>query len=385
MEFDAQGPALDRAALTRPARCALGSATAEVAVWSHDLLYGGMGMAHGNSAVYHVAGTARDRGETKPWSLVLKILRDPTRGPASGGSAADGWDREVHAYRSGLLDDLPTGLAAPRCYAIEERPGTVWLWLEDIADEVGSRWPIARFALAARHLGRLNGMYLTERQLPDDPWLMRGLLPARAAGVKRFWERFADLRGEPMARRIWPGDLADRALRLWGERDRVMAALDGLPQTFGHGDADRRNLFARRGPTGVDETVAIDWAYAGVAPLGAELPSLITSSVLWSQGVEPDDLGELADHCLAEYIAGLDDVAWRGDPRLAEVGFVASAALRHGPLLGAVELVEMTPAHKAAVERTMGSSMEEFADRWAAVQRFAYDRLDAVRGVLEAA
>jgi hypothetical protein len=35
--------------------------------------------------------------------------------------------------------------------------------------------------------------------------------------------------------------------------------------------------------------------------------------------------------------------------------------------------------------RTMGGSIEEFADRWAAVQRFAYDRLDAVRGVLEAA
>jgi hypothetical protein len=280
MEFDVQGPALDRAALTGPVRGALGSTTAEIAVWSHDLLYGGMGVTHGTSAVYRVAGTAHDRGETKPWSLVLKILRDPTFGPAPGGAAADGWDREVRVYRSGLLDDLPAGLGAPRCYAIEESPETVWLWLEDVADEVGARWPITRFALAARHLGRLNGMYLTERPLPDAPWLMRRLLPARAAAVAGFWERFADLRGEPMARRIWPGDLADRALRLWGQRERVMAALDGLPQTFGHGDADRRNLFARRGPTGVDETVAIDWAYAGVAPVGAELPSLITSSVL---------------------------------------------------------------------------------------------------------
>lgn len=384
MEFDVQGPALDRAALTGPVRCVLGSTTAEIAVWSHALLYGGMGVAHGSSAVYRVAGAARDGGETRPWSLVLKILRDPTHGPASGGAVPDGWDREVHAYRSGLLDALPAGLAAPRCYAIEERPGAVWLWLEDVADEAGARWPITRFALAARHFGRLNGMFLTERRLPDDPWLMRGLLPARAGAVAGFWDRFADLRGEPMARRIWPGDLADRALRLWGERDRMLAVLDSLPQTFGHGDADRRNLFARRGPTGVDETVAIDWAYAGVAPLGAELPSLITSSVLWSQGVGADDLGELADHCLAEYLAGLDDVAWRGDPRLAELGFAASAALRHGPLLGAVELVEMTPEQRAPIMRTMGGSIEEFADRWAAVQRFTFDRLDAVQGFVKA-
>src|SRR3712207_1461846 len=113
MEREAQGPALDRAELTEPVRGALGSATAQVAAWSHDLLYGGMGVAHGNSAVYRIAGAARDRGEAKPWSLVLKILRDPSHGPASGGAAADGWDREVHAYRSGLLDDLPDGLAAP--------------------------------------------------------------------------------------------------------------------------------------------------------------------------------------------------------------------------------------------------------------------------------
>jgi hypothetical protein len=188
MEFDVQGPALDRAALTGPVRCVLGSTTAEIAVWSHDLLYGGMGVTHGSSAVYRVAGTARDRGETKPWSLVLKILRDPTHSPASGGAAPDGWDREVHAYRSGLLDDLPAELAAPRCYAIEERPGAVWLWLEDVADEAGARWPIARFALAARHFGRLNGMYMTERSLPDAPCSCggcsrRALRPWRGSGT----------------------------------------------------------------------------------------------------------------------------------------------------------------------------------------------------------
>ena len=91
------------------------------------------------------------------------------------------------------------------------------------------------------------------------------------------------------------------------------------------------------------------------------------------------------DSCLAGYVAGLTDVGWHGDPRLVEAGFAATAALRHGPLFGAVELVGMTPEQRAPIMRTMGGSIEEFADRWAAVQRFAYDRLDAVRGVLEAA
>src|ERR671913_1339213 len=110
MDLDAQVSAIDRAALTRPVRGLLGSDTAEIETWDHDLLYGGLGVAKGISAVYRVAGTACDGGATKPWSLVLKVLRDPTHGAASSGVPAAGWDREVHAYRSGLLDDLPDGL-----------------------------------------------------------------------------------------------------------------------------------------------------------------------------------------------------------------------------------------------------------------------------------
>jgi hypothetical protein len=385
MNLEAEGLVLDRAALTGPVRSVLGSDSAEIDAWGHDLLYGGLGVVIGMSAVYRVAGTAHDGGATRPWSLVLKILRDPTYGSALGEASTDGWDREVQVYRSGLLNDLPEGLVAPRCYRLEERPGAVWLWLEDVSEEVGLRWSIARFALAARHLGRLNGLYLAERPLPDEPWLLCGLLRSRATGVTGFWDAFARVRDEPLARRTWPGDLGDRARRLWDDRDRVMEGLDRLPQTFVHGDTDRRNLFARRSASGVEETVAIDWALSGVAPVGAELTVLVNSSVLWARGVGPGDLGELAERCLAEYVAGLEDAGWRGDPRLAEVGFAATAALRYGPLLGAVELIEMSPAQRAAVERTMGGSIEEFADRWAAVQHFTLDRLDAVRGDLRAA
>ena len=46
------------------------------------------------------------------------------------------------------------------------------------------------------------------------------------------------MRDDPRARRIWPGALGDRALRLWHESDHVMQALDQLPLSFGDGDAD---------------------------------------------------------------------------------------------------------------------------------------------------
>src|SRR5207237_402832 len=94
--------------------------------------------------------------------------------------------REALAYASGLLDDLPGGIAAPRCFAVEERTDeSCWLWLEEVGDRHGSRWPLSQYARAARALGRFNGAYLAGRALPAYPWLgppraLRGLLQAFA-------------------------------------------------------------------------------------------------------------------------------------------------------------------------------------------------------------
>jgi hypothetical protein len=114
MDFEAQVPVIDRGVLTGPVRCVLSSDTAEIEAWDYHLLYGGLGIAIGVSAIYRIAGTARDGGPTRPWSLVLKVLCDPTGGSALREAPADGWDREVHAYRSGLLDHLPDGPVARR-------------------------------------------------------------------------------------------------------------------------------------------------------------------------------------------------------------------------------------------------------------------------------
>jgi hypothetical protein len=137
------------------------------------------------------------------------------------------------------------------------------------------------------------------------------------------WAAFDAARGDPWLRRCLPGDLGDRGQRLW-RREALPDLLDRLPQTLVHGDADRRTRFARRGPAG-DETVAIDWAFTGVAAVGEELVNLVAASVLWFQA-EPQALPELADRCLEGYVAGLADAGWRGDPRLAQAGFVVGAA-----------------------------------------------------------
>ncbi len=66
---------------------------------------------------------ARDQGEDRPWSIVLKAVHAPLNhaDPAH-------WNyhrREILAYQNGLLANLPGGLGAPRCLGITEHPEAV--------------------------------------------------------------------------------------------------------------------------------------------------------------------------------------------------------------------------------------------------------------------
>ena len=118
--------AIDQATLAPLVRNALNSETVEVVKWEFEQLHGGI--AAGTS-VYRFSGTGRDQGRTIPWSLILKMLR--SEGGSADISAWDYYKREADAYQSGLLDELPGGLAAPRCFGVLDRPdGTCcWMWL----------------------------------------------------------------------------------------------------------------------------------------------------------------------------------------------------------------------------------------------------------------
>lgn len=347
-------------------------------------------MAFGRNRLFRVEGSARDDTGALPWAVVLKVL--PMAPPAPAPPAEDRalpapatvatWPREARAYASGLLADLPPGLAAPRCYAAVEQDGAVQLWLEEVADTLGTPWPLDRFALAARHLGRFNGTWLTGRRLPDAPWLRYDLVSGRAAAAAAHWAMIDRLRDNALFRRGWPADVVAHGQRLFAERGAWLAALDRLPRVLRHGDADRRNLFARDLPGAEPQTVAIDWEHVGIGPLGADLGPLLIASVLWFQGVAPEDLPDLDRRCFTGYLAGLRDVGWDGDERLARLGAVASTVLQFGPFHGLLAMPTAPPERRAGVARAFGRPLEEVLDRYAAIQRSLFRLADEARGLL---
>jgi hypothetical protein len=343
----------------------------------------GFGRTSERRSLYLLRGVARVGAADHRWRVVLKVLApvagqdDPTH--------IDYGRRERLLYGSGLLDALPAGLRAPRCYGCDElADGTAWLWLEHIQEDGERAWSLARWALAAQHLGQLNGAYLSGgalwAPLPQAPWL-------GGRRLRTWLERHGPLVAQiavtplnPVVRRWWPQAVVDAILRLWEERDTFCATLERLPQTFGHGDAIRRNLLSRRGKDGTEETVGIDWEHAGYYAVGEEVGQTLSVASAFFD-VDPADLPALDEALFAGYLAGLRDAGWRGDPQQVRFAYAAHAALRNA--FNAVGATVPDEAGRAAIQQNHGHSWEELAEARAAARPFLLDRAEEARGLME--
>ncbi|HEX2036218.1 MAG TPA: hypothetical protein VHS99_18710 [Chloroflexota bacterium] len=359
-------------------RAALGEPGAVLGAWDAVPLKGGSGALDVAGSLILCQGIAHVGTAERPWRVVLKVL---ARSAQRDDPAAIGyWKREALLYGAGLLDHLGGGLRAPRCYGCDApAEDVIWLWLEYVQEEGAPAWPIARWALAARHLGHFNGASLDGR-LRHTPWLggrrLRSWLERHHALVAQI----AVAPDDPAVRRWWPRPVVEAILRCWEERDAFCAALERLPQSFCHGDAIRRNLFARRAAGGTEETVAIDWEFAGHYAPGEEVgQTLSVASAFYD--LEPSDLPALDQALFAGYLAGLRDAGWRGDERSVRFAYAAHAALRN--LFNAVGATVPDESRRAAARRTYGHTWEELAERRAAVRPFLLDRAAEARRLLE--
>src|SRR6476646_2279869 len=104
---------LDRATLTSLVQQALDCGPVEVLDWhwtriAYDMFLPGR-------LVARFSGQALVEGTGVPWSIVLKLSHRPESAPVKYN---DYWQREPLAYQSGLLAQLPGGLAAPRAFEV---------------------------------------------------------------------------------------------------------------------------------------------------------------------------------------------------------------------------------------------------------------------------
>lgn len=364
----------DEATLTNVVRQALGRKDAEVTSWRVTSLHGGAG----GGALYRLAGRARAGSEVLPWSVIHKIVRgtEDAMDPAS----LRYWAREPLAYRSGVLADLPGGLAIPRCHGITETEDREYgLWLEDVV-ETRRSWTLEHYGSVARQLGSFNAAYLMGTPLPTWPWLNRGFLRSWIAGtgMSANVEAIRNLPDDPRVRRWYPEEMREQVLHLWDERETLLGALERLPRTLCHMDAFRRNVLIRSSPSGREEAVFLDWAFMGTGALGEELAALVAGSVTLF-GADVADLESLDRVAFQGYVAGVRDAGWMGDPRQIRYACAAASALRFA-LPPVIDL--LNEGSDPWVEQVMGHPMDEIVATFVVMRRFLFGLADEARGLL---
>jgi hypothetical protein len=371
--------AIDTAELAPVVRAASGRPDAAVGAWAVERL--GRGAYRPGGGVFRLSGSARDGDEQVDWSAVLKVVVPGDRSRFAAGDAADPrnmhyWAREPLAFASGLLDDLP-GIAAPRCYGVEERPGSYWVWLEDVREAGPARWPLERYATAARHLGAFNGAFAAGRALPAHPWLGSGYVPYLAGYTPPRPDDLLDPATweHPALRRLFPVPPIGRVGAALGLRPRLVDALARLPETLCHNDPFRRNLVGTGDGDGRERTVALDWEYVGVGPVGAD-PAILTTATLLFGEFDGTRSRELDQTVFEEYLAGLRSTGWRGEPAAVRLAYVALAGARwgFGPLWRAVQAATTEdPEVRTRLERWLELPIDRCAEQFAGFGLFLLD------------
>ena len=182
--------------------------------------------------------------------------------------------------------------------------------------------------MAASHLGMLQGAFLAGASLPNYSWMdtsgwLKLKLAANAAPVPPIMERF---QSHPLTRSLYSSEIGEGLRRLWDDRLAFFDALYRLPRSFCHGDFNYTNLMARRLPDAGDQTIAVDWQYAGLRQIGEDIAGLIADSSVIPvrrKAAEPEEFTELI---LEGYLSGLKESGWKAGLQIARFACIALLA-----------------------------------------------------------
>ena len=314
-ELAQQINAVDKELLTEIVREVLGDGMAEVIEWSFEEV--GTAGVPSTGGIYRFSGDARIGSDRMRWSVFLKVLVWADLSERFGSDlAADPqsalyWKREALFYESDIFDRWDGDFVPAQCYRVDVRDkDSIWLWLEDVTDE--GQWDLERHILSARHHGEMNGAFVGTRAnsiFARDfvSQFMHLGTPPDLESIKdaKVWESKA-------VQRTFPELTADRLYNLLANSKSFLDRVPPQPLTLSHQDCDRRNLFSQTRADGKIQTVAIDWGFVGLAPVGEDLGNQVFGNVMFLR-VDPSLFNIYYDSAFDVFLHGLRDAGWSGD------------------------------------------------------------------------
>ncbi len=335
----------------------------------------GASFGAGTLGIFRVAGEVTSIEGAQSWSVVAKVM--DLEGSSNFNAAYNSPNSEINAYESGLLSTIGADILPDQTFRAARHFGTsnvdglgTVLWLEDLGRAPSPPWDDETYVEVGRHIGHFNANW--ELNKPErQPWFLSDGFGNRAGVSLNRWASLGDFTNDPLVQRTSPPDVVSDLLKLSAKILPVIEAINAGPRPLNHIDAQPRNLFPMPLENGGFETVAIDWASLGYAPLGTDPAQIVGSSLTWCE-VEPEHGALLHEKVLDGYITGLSDMGWNGDVELVRLSYMTMAMIRAANMLFHTVRWIDDPKAKVAISRAMGLPPEAFADQQREVFRVLY-------------
>lgn len=336
--------------------------------------------------MYRFSGQCTGFRGKQDWAVVLKCINNPKESSQQPREWSY-WKRELLAYHSGLLNDLPPGLRAPRCYGLVENEQGAWVWIEYVQECTGKRWSLEDFQRASHRLGQFQSAYLHDTLIPQQPWLSRPFFRSIWADDD-WWFPYMNPESEnnawksPIVQRAFREDCQPRILQILAERDLYFDANDRLPQVLCHNDAHRRNFMWAISPdTGQKEPIVVDWAFSGPGAVGNDLGELAGTS-LYFLDFPVAQAETLLESVLDPYLAGIAENGIKIDPRLVKLGYLISLTFWGALTLPGWAAVMLDPENGTNTLAMYGTSTEDVLASWVQLDALLLDRANEARGLI---
>jgi hypothetical protein len=320
-----------------------------------------------------VHGTARAGGRERPFRMFVKHIQSWARHPLFAQvptemreMAASGvpWRTEALAYRSDLGDRLPHGLTMPRAvgvFDIDEESSSIWM--EEVP-VTPVKWDLARYARAARLLGKLAVSAEVERHrdVGEFGWEVHLYFHGRLSGQVLPMLRDEGIWQHPLVRGAFDDDLRARLLEAADRAAAYTDELAAMPIATSHGDACPNNLLATADS---DDFVLIDYGFWGPNPIGFDLAQLLVGDAQIGKG-SADDLPAMEEVVVPAYLEGVR----------AEGHDVPEGVVRRAHALQLLLFTGLSTLPFEHLEKAPTPELHQIAAERAKIARFSLDLLD---------
>jgi hypothetical protein len=287
-----------------------------------------------SAGLWRTSGFAHSSGDIVEWSLVVKAVTLPVDARLNHDDPRflNYWRREIEAFRSPLLQDLPSGMQTPAFYGdvdLDLAEKYALLFMEDLGAIDRAAWDVDSYVFAARAFAAWQRPFVASQSLPPDWWLADDVA-RRWVGITEFYfsrlVSLADSGYEPLAAlnvdtctpRMRP------LLRTIYEPESLLVPLDHLPHVLCHNDANIDNLVIRETSSG-PELVIFDVQWTGAAGVGTELGQFLCHVPMEMEGLSREAIESLV---IDAYLDELTRDGAEVTREQVEFGYCASAAIR---------------------------------------------------------